>query len=399
MGHHHHHHDHDHSHSLESEFTPGDERYAAARRVTIVGALVNLLLSVVKIVLGILGNSQALVADGVHSVSDLATDLLVLVASKHGSKEADEDHPYGHGRIETLATVILAAVLVAVGLGILWDAVVRLFDTERLLHPGWLAIAGALFSILANEGLYHYTLAAARRLRSNLLKANAWHHRSDAVSSVVVVIGVAGTMAGLGYLDAIAAAIVALMVAKIGFDLGWNAIHELIDTALEREKVEEIEKVILAVPGVEELHLLRTRRMGSEALVDVHIILTDPRISVSEGHQISETVRATLIRKIDEVSDVTVHIDPEDDEQGSSCQHLPLRPALLQKLGEPWRELCERHGVEAVRFHYLYGQVEPVLLLPMNEGIDPARAEAIAAEFNALIEGIEELGPVTLRFH
>ena len=398
MGHHHHH-DHDHSHSLESEFTPGDERYAAARRVTIVGAVVNLLLSIVKVVLGVLGNSQALVADGIHSLSDLATDVLVLVASKHGSKEADEDHPYGHGRIETLATVVLGVILVAVGLGILWDAVTRLFDTALQLHPGWLAMAGAAASIFAKEGLYHYTMVAARRLRSNLLKANAWHHRSDAVSSVVVVVGIAGSMAGLGYLDAIAAAMVALMVAKIGFDLGWNAIHELIDTALEKEKVAEIEKIILAVPGVEELHLLRTRRMGSEALVDVHIILTDPRISVSEGHQISETVRATLIHKIDEVSDVTVHIDPEDDEQGSSCQHLPLRAALLEKLGEPWRELCERHGVTAVRLHYLYGRVEPVLLIPMNEGVDPARAEAIAAEFNALIEAVEELGPVTLRFH
>ncbi|GAB6039910.1 cation diffusion facilitator family transporter [Endothiovibrio diazotrophicus] len=394
-----HHHQHDHGHSPESEFSPEDQRYLAARRVTIVGALINLVLSAVKVALGILGNSQALVADGVHSLSDLATDVLVLIASKHGSKEADEEHPYGHGRIETLATVILGVILIAVGLGILWDAVLRLFDTDLQLHPGWLAMAGAAASIFAKEGLYHYTMVVARRLRSNLLKANAWHHRSDAVSSVVVVVGIAGSMAGLGYLDAIAAAIVALMVTKIGFDLGWTAIHELIDTALEREKVVEIERTILAVPGVEELHLLRTRRMGADALVDVHIILTDPRISVSEGHQISETVRATLIRKIDEVSDVTVHIDPEDDEAGSSCQHLPLRDSLLKRLGEPWRALCEEHRVEAVRLHYLFGRIEPELLIPMGEGVDPARAEEIAAAFNALAVTVKELGPVVVRFH
>lgn len=362
-----------------------EERYRAAHRVTLVGALVNLLLSVAKLVLGYVGHSQALIADGVHSLSDLATDALVLVASKHGSKEADDSHPYGHARIETAFTVALGAVLVLVALGISIDAAERLFHPDQLMSPGIVALAGALVSVLANEGLYRYTLHVAKKTRSNLLKANAWHHRSDAASSVVVIVGVLGTMAGLPYLDAIAAIGVALMIAKIGWDLAWHSLSELVDTALDAERVTAIEKVIAGVDGVRSMHGLRTRRMGPDALVDVHIIV-DPKLSVSEGHHISETVRARVIREIDEVQDVLVHIDPEDDETTPVGTHLPSRHELLEQLQAHWKKIPAASDIERVTLHYLDGKVSVDVFVPLNAaGAIPGElAEALARPGKAI---------------
>lgn len=334
----------------------GDERARAAHRVTVVGAVVNLFLAVSKIAGGIWGNSQALIADGIHSISDLATDAMVIIASKHGSQDADEEHPYGHGRIETAMTVGLGVVLILVATGIAWDAVIRLFETERLLNPGWMAMAAAIASVLANEGLYHYTMHVARKVRSNLLKANAWHHRSDALSSVVVIIGVGGSMAGLTYLDSIAAVIVGFMVAKIGWDLAWHSLRELVDTALDTETVEKIRSEIESVDGVETLHMLRTRRMGADALVDVHV-LVNPRCSVSEGHHISESVRRRLVRKFDDVTDVLVHVDPEDDEVAPPTTGLATRRQVLAVLRPEWETLVPPEAIERLVLHYLDGKI------------------------------------------
>ncbi len=269
------------SHHHEPAFVQGEARYREARKVTVVGAVVNIVLSVIKILAGWLGSSHALIADGIHSLSDLATDAVVLLAAKYGARDADEEHPYGHGRIETLATVVLGVVLILVALGIGYDAVRRLFEPERLLLPGMLALWAAIISVLAKEALYHYTIAVARKLRSNLLRANAWHHRSDAVSSIVVVVGVIGSMAGLTYLDAVASVAVAVMVAKIGWELGWHSVHELIDRGLEQEDIETIRDKIMEVGGVRAMHDLRTRLMGGNAFVDVDV-LVDPSLTVSE---------------------------------------------------------------------------------------------------------------------
>ena len=203
------------------------------------------------------------------------------------------------------------------------------------MHPGLLAMSIALISVVSKEAIYQYTASAARRLRSKMLLANAWHSRTDAISSVIVAIGVGGAMAGYPYLDAIAAVAVALMIAKIGWDLLWKSLQELIDTSLEDDQLEAIRESIIGVHGVHALHMLRTRRSGNDALVDVHI-LVDPALSVSEGHQIGEQVRNVLIDQMDEVSDVTVHIDPEDDEIASPCDTLPTRAVVMQRL--------ERHG-------------------------------------------------------
>jgi cation diffusion facilitator family transporter len=343
-----------------------EQRYDEMRTITVVGAWVNLVLSALKIVLGVIGQSHALIADGVHSLSDLLSDALVLLAAKHSTKDADADHPYGHARIETVATVGLGIILLAVALGIAWDAARRLVSPDLLLEPGLLALLGAVLSIFAKELLYRYTLVVANRIKSNLLRANAWHHRSDAISSVVVVVGVAGAMAGFPYLDAIASIGVALMIAKIGAELAWQSLRELIDTALDADRVEAIRRTILGVDGVRDMHLLKTRRMGAEALVDVHVLLRNPRVSVSEGHQISETIRARLIREIEEVADVMVHIDPEDDETTVPNKALPLRAQAMERLGKLWSALPEAARIQDTRLHYLNGKLEVEVVLPLS---------------------------------
>ncbi len=373
-------------------------RYNDIRTVTVVGAVVNLLLGVGKVVVGVIGQSHALIADGVHSFSDLATDVLVVVAAKHSARDADEDHPYGHGRIETAATVGLGMLLLAVAAGITWDAGRRLVTPDLLLHPGLLALAAAAVSILGKEGLYQYTLVVAKRVRSKLLAANAWHHRSDAISSVVVLVGVAGTMAGFPYLDAVGSIAVALMIAKIAWDLAWQALRELVDTALEAEKVEEIRHTILSVDGVEAMHLLKTRRMGSDALVDVHIMLNDPRMSVSEGHQISETVRAKLIKEIDDVSEVMVHIDPEDDEAASPNKGLPLRAQALERLQVLWQPIGESKHIRRVVLHYLDGRLHVEVFLPRFLLTTPAQGDKLTAAFSGAAKADKDVGEVRVYF-
>lgn len=373
------------------------ERQSEIRKVTLVGSAIDLLLGVAKIIVGITGHSQALFADGIHSLSDLATDILVLFAVKHGSREADETHPYGHGRIETLATVILGVALIAVAVGIGYDAIVRMMHPEKLMHPGWMALAIASISIVSKEAIYHYTMRTANKFNSNLIRANAWHSRTDAISSVIVVIGVAGSMAGIDYLDAVAAIGVGLMVAKIGIDLAWHSIQELIDTAMEPEEVERITQAIHSVDDVKALHMLRTRRMGSDGLVDVHIMV-NPRISVSEGHRISDTVRAQIMRDVDTVTDVMVHIDPEDDEKMAPCSGLPLRSEILERLKQHWQGLGVDQHLENTVLHYLDGKIHVELLLPLGEFKDAAEAKSMAEKLKRLAQEEECIAEVQVRF-
>jgi cation diffusion facilitator family transporter len=398
MGHHHHHAaPASATASAESASPESRERYRATFKVTIIGSVIDFSLAVAKIIAGVMAHSQSLIADGVHSLSDLGTDVIVIYAAKHAHREADEEHPYGHGRIETVATVVLGTVLAAVGIGIIWDATYRLFHPDLLLNPTMAAIVIAAISVVSKEAIYHYTMHYAKKYRSKMLRANAWHSRTDAISSVVVIIGVAGTMAGLAYLDAIAAIIVGLMIAKIGWDLAWHAVQELIDTGLEKEMVEKIQQTIMDVDGVKNMHMLRTRRMGGEALADVHILVS-PRISVSEGHQIGETVRGTLIETFDEISDVTVHIDPEDDEAGPRCDGLPLRGAMLKRLREAWSHIPEAAHLENVSLHYLQGRIHLELFLPLNALDNPDQAHETTRALVAASKTVSEIGEVVVHY-
>jgi cation diffusion facilitator family transporter len=360
-----------------------EERYRHVRRVTLVGSAVDLMLGVVKIAGGWLSHSQALIADGVHSLSDLATDVLVLYAAKHAHAEADEDHPYGHARIETAATVGLGVALIFVSIGIAYDSVSALLETQAPVVPEAWAMALAAISVVSKESVYHYSMRYARRLNSDLLRANAWHSRSDAISSVVVIIGIGGALLGYTYLDAVAALLVAGMIGKIGFDVAKSSVGELIDTGLDVEQLNDIRDTIQSVDGVENLHLLRTRRMAGQVLVDVHLILSDPRVSVSEGHQISETVRSVLMGRSENISDVTVHIDPEDDEHAAPGKHLGLRDQVLGRLQACWQDLPAARQIRHVNLHYLSGKIHVEVELPLALGADPERAADHSAAFNA----------------
>jgi cation diffusion facilitator family transporter len=341
---------HDHAHAF------GEERSRQTKIVAIVGTIVNLILAIVKILVGYIGHSQALVVDGVHSLSDLLSDLLVLFASHHANQEPDAEHPYGHGRFETAATLALGILLALVGIGIGWDSVERLLVHEPTVVPTSLALYATVFSILANEGLYWYTIIVARKLRSKMLEANAWHHRSDAVSSIVVLVGIGGTQLGIENLDTIAAVIVSLMIVKIGWSLGWQALEELVDKSLDEDEVVRVSSLIDGVDGVRSIHMLRTRKSGHLSAADVHVIV-EPSLSVSEGHMIAVAIEDKLKKNIDHLSDITVHIDPENDEESPPCEGLPLRSEVLTYLRKEWSGIECFSDATKISLHYLSGKI------------------------------------------
>ncbi len=372
-------------------------RFRETFKVTVIGSVLDLALAVAKLIVGFAAQSQALIADGIHSLSDLGTDFIVIYAAKHAHRAADEEHPYGHGRIETVATVALGATLLVIGGGIAYDAIRRLMDPHTLLVPGYWALIIAGLSVISKEAIYRYTLHVAKKLRSDMLRANAWHSRTDAISSIVVIIGVAGTMAGLPALDAVAAIGVAAFIIKIAWDLAWHSVSELIDTGLEKTRIDEIRRIILDVDGVKSLHTLRTRKMAGEALADVHIQV-NPRISVSEGHQIGEAVRHKIIREIDELKDVTVHIDPENDESGPTCKDLPLRGEVLQRLREKWHGIAEAEHLQNIHLHYLNGRIHLELYLPLASLEDPRAAHETAQALTQACKNLPEVGEVVVHF-
>ena len=373
------------------------ERFRITRRVTLVGAIFNLILAILKIAFGFVGQSHALIADGIHSLSDLLSDGLVYIAAHPAHQEPDAQHPYGHGRFETAATLGLSIFLFVVSAGLIWDATERLFEPETLLLPGAIALYVAAISIISKEWLYHYTRIIALRINSNMMRANAWHHRSDAVSSVVVLVGVGGTMAGLWYLDAIASIMVGLMIAKIGWELGWGSLKELVDTSLEADRVDEIRKTIIRVDGVRGIHMLRTRRMGGAASADVHV-LVDPRLSVSEGHMISLMVEQSLKREIRELHDITVHIDPEDDEEAPSCMGLPTRSQVLERLNHIWRDIPWIQSRSHIVLHYLSGRIHVDVYVPLDTIKDTSDRDALNKQFQIPLLDCKEIGQVRLFF-
>ncbi|MDI1277095.1 cation diffusion facilitator family transporter [Methylobacter sp.] len=364
-------------------------------RASYVGAAINVLQTLIKIGFGILGQSAALIADGIHSLSDLLSDLLVIIAVRLGSREADHDHPYGHRRFETIATVILGGSLIAIGGVIIWSVMERMAGPERLPVPNVLSLGVATLSILINEWLYQYTKRIAKKTRSKLLLANAWHQRSDAISSLVVLFGIGAVMMGYPLADGVAAVVVALMVAKIGLNLVFQSIKELVDTSLPPALVAEIRTAIHAIDGVEGIHLLRTRQMGEDALIDAHIVV-DPRITVSEGHMIGDIVRDDLIRRFDDVMDVLVHVDPEDDESLQE-QSRPLSRGDVQRLLD--RYLVDfKRVIEDFRIHYLDGQIEVEVILPFAISEQPQQLEKIRKQCKLMRVEVKKIDNVFVFF-
>ncbi len=284
------------------------ERAAAASRSTWVSVVVNLALTSIQIVAGVLTKSHGLIADGIHSLSDLVADFVVLLANHHSKKDADADHPYGHHRYETAASLVLGALLLAVGLGMLWSAFLKLERPEAVqkVHVAALWVAGG--ALVAKELLFRYMLSVAKRVKSSMLVANAWHARSDAASSLVVGVGIIGNLAGYPILDPIAAAIVGFMVAKMGWEFGWDAMHDLMDRAIDDEEVAAIRKTLEETVGVQGVHDIRTRKMGDMIVVDAHIEV-DATLSVETGHDIAVQARSRVLQR-HRVLNLMTHVDP-----------------------------------------------------------------------------------------
>jgi len=335
------------------------EKHTVARKTTLISIAVNFVLTVLQIVVGVFAHSQALIADGIHTLADLVSDFIVLIAARASGAKPDADHNYGHNRYETVASLFLGGLLIVVGAGMLWRAVGRLTQLDSIAPVHVSALIVAVFVLVSKEGLFRYMLSQAQRVRSALLIANAWHARSDAASSLVVALGILGSLFGVKLLDPMAAAIVGFMVARMGWSFGWDALQDLSDRALDEAATADIRKLLLGTPGVRDVDELRTRKMGDFALVDAHI-LVDPFISVSEGHFIAESARLRVLTD-QHVLDALIHVDPESDALKRFSMALPAREAVAAIL-EP--ELM-KHGAQVARItlHYLSTGLEIDVLL------------------------------------
>lgn len=283
-------------------------RQLAARLSTLVSVAVNVVLTIAQGVIGVIAGSQALIADAVHSLSDLVSDFVVLFAGHHSGKDPDTDHPYGHQRFETAASLALGVILLAVGVGMLWAAVGKIQHPEGVPQVKLVALWVAIGTLVAKEGLFRYMLRVAERVRSSMLVANAWHARSDAASSLVVALGIGGNLLGYHFLDPVAAIVVGLMVARMGLQFGWTALGDLMDRAADEDVVHALRLAMAETPGVLGLHDLKTRKMGDMVLVDVHLEIRAD-LTVEQGHAIAtEARRRAMLR--DDVLNVMTHVDP-----------------------------------------------------------------------------------------
>ena len=372
------------------------DRTKASQKVTLVGAVIDLALGIFKVIAGVLGNSGALIADGIHSFSDLLSDGVVLYAAKHSAEEADDEHPYGHERFETVATLGLAIILAIIGVGIIYDAFERLFNPSELSHNALLLSVVAL-SIFSKEALYWYTLKVAKTYKSDMLKANAWHHRSDALSSVVVFIGILGSLNGYLYLDGVAAVVVGFMIIYIAWKLGLGATKELVDSSIDADQVKQLRDSIGRISGVNSVHSLRTRKIGHTISCDVHVQV-DPFLSVSEGHIISVSVERVAKECLENLNDVTVHIDPEDDETVEPYEALPERAEALGILTKAlFNNKCDGE-IERIQLHYLESRIHVDFYLPLSCLESGQSGDEILTKLHETVDPLEGFGKIKVYF-
>ena len=291
------------------------QNVSRVRRISWIGLAVNLFLSLLKFTVGFLGNSQAVIADAVHSLSDMSTDLAVIFGVKYWSAPADEDHPYGHWRIETIVTAVIGISLTIVALGIGYNSLSTMREVQ-VVQPGWIALVGVVVSIVLKEGLYHRTLAVGKQTKSSAVTANAWHHRSDAISSIPALIAVAAAALhpGLAFLDRVGALIVSLIILKVSWEILRPVFSELTECGAPRKDREKIKSIAMGIKGVQQVHAVRTRKMGAGIFVDLHV-LVDGNMSVRKGHRISHEVKRELMEKGPEILDAVVHLEPYHDQK------------------------------------------------------------------------------------
>jgi cation diffusion facilitator family transporter len=320
------------------------------RRAAWAGVFLNTPLAVCKILAGLIAQSQALVADGVHSLSDLASDAAVIWALGHSHRPPDAEHPFGHGRFETLATLAVAAMLALAALGILIDSGLRLFDPPGAA-PGELALWAAGLSIALKEGLYHYTKVVARRTGSAMMAANAWHHRSDAASSIVALAGIGAAMLGWPLADALGAAIIAVMLGRVAWIYGRPAVQELADTAPPADMSRAIEAALMETPGIRDAHDLRLRHMSGAVQADVHVAL-DPAMTLSEAHRLCEAARASVLARVPDVVEIIIHPEPDGHADGPAAYDSALRPELQTQVRDCLQGIIPVDAIRHLRLDY-----------------------------------------------
>lgn len=329
------------------------------KKAAIVAILVNGFLGLIKTAGGVLFHSHGLIADGLHSLSDLLIDFMVIIGGHWSHQEADAEHPYGHQRIETAMTLLISIFLIFTGAIIAYDAF------RGIVHPtlgktSFMALIIAAISALANEGLYRYTQLLNKDIKTDLLDACAWHHRSDALSALVVLAGIIGSLLGIHSLDHMAAVVVGGIIIKMGWDYTWDSIQQLIDRGVDADTNSQIVQSIYETPGVEKIHQLRTRILGQDVFVDVHV-LVDPFISVSAGHFIAQQVHHKLMKDVQHIKDVTVHIDSEDDEHHLPNLTLPNSEQIAEQLIKKWRK--KYPFLIDWSAHYIKGEIQLDLII------------------------------------
>lgn len=370
------------------------EQAKIAQKVTWVGMILDLALGFAKITVGILFYSYSLVTDGIHSLSDVLTDIFVLIITRISSHGPDADHPYGHARFETMGTVLLGSTLIIVAIILGYTNISILYEGEPSHIPGWPTLVVAGISIFSKEWVFHYTKRAGEQIKSNLLIANAWHSRTDAFSSIIVLIGVAGTMLGVPWLDGAAAILVALIIAKIGWDLVATSLTELVDTGLTADKIAEIQNFVLQHEGVCGVHDLKTRHMGQDVFIELHIRVNQD-ISVSEGHQIGEWVHKKLMDKYDVISNLTYHIDIEDDHIAADQEQLlPLRTDVIAQLKIIWASSPVIDNIQMSKLHYLNNHIDIELFILCHESEPIPDLATIHAQLKATSAHLSWIGNI-----
>jgi cation diffusion facilitator family transporter len=304
---------------------PPEERAAAASRSTWVSVAVNVALCSAQIAVGVFAKSQALIADGLHSLSDLVSDFVVLLANRHSRKDADADHPYGHHRFETAASLVIGLILLGVGVGMLWSAATKLQDPASIAQVHIVALWVALAALAVKELLFRYMLKVAKRVKSSMLVANAWHARSDAASSLVVSVGIVGNLMGYPMFDPIAALIVGFMVVKMGWSFSWDALHDLMDRSADEVETAAIRDTIATTPGVMAVHDIRARKMGDMIVADAHIEV-EATLTVEAGHDIAVEARRRVMQR-HRVLNLMTHVDPwkRPDRDHAETQNLLIK--------------------------------------------------------------------------
>lgn len=286
-----------------------DNRYYLSKRVSIISLLINILLTILKVLIGFVYSSRALIADGIHSLSDMASTIVILISIKFSHSPADEEHPYGHGKAEAIGTSILAIILIITGILLIRDAVISIYS-GKISIPGRPALWMALISIFVKEWLYRYTIKTGQEIKSKGLIADAHHHRSDALSSIAALIGVVGARLGYLFFDPLAGLVVALFIARIGFTILRDAINELMDGVPDNKKIGKFKEITRNVEGVIEVGDIKLRSYGPQIFIDLSVVVED-RLSVVEGHQVATDVKSRIMSADDSVAEVMVHIDPE----------------------------------------------------------------------------------------